>query len=83
MTTTLLTAQTPPNVATSPALEHFVALARKGDCSASSNGEIAAHELAQAALAYATNLDQKALNGLIAFVALAKMQPYTARDLIV
>ena len=71
-----------PAVKPSPALDYFVGLANDGLFENSTKAEVAAYRMAEAALTFASDLDQQASIGFIAFMAMAKMMPSEAAKLI-
>ena len=64
---------------TSPELQRFLALANSG---IQAEEDMAAYELAQAALDNATFLDESALRGFVVFMSIAKLDPDQAAALL-
>lgn len=64
------------------ALEHFISLARAGKRPGCSPGEFRARQLAEAALAHASGLDDLAVDGFAAFAHVAAASYTKAKELL-
>lgn len=66
----------------SPALEHFLKLAFRGQHRACSGGEYRAAKLAKTLLANVPGLDSQAVQGLGEFAVLCSEQPHRVAELL-